>query len=55
MKATTKTNIEIEGNELEDLRSGLKKVVDEITKPGLKNNSITDTEAKLIKDLFESL
>jgi hypothetical protein len=57
MKAETinKLTIEIEGEEIKTLKSALKKVSDEISKPGLKNNTITTEEADVIKNLSDQL
>lgn len=57
MKAETtkKLSLEFEGDEVSTLKSAIKKVSEEISKPGLKNNSITPEEADLIKELSNKL
>jgi hypothetical protein len=55
VEATKKITIDIEGEEITTLKSALKKVSHEISKPGLKNNTITTEEADIIKTLNDQL
>lgn len=54
-ETTKKLVIELEGEEGDTFKNALQKVSEEICKPGLKNNSITEEETRLIKDLSEKL
>jgi hypothetical protein len=55
MKSINKLTIKVIGEEINTLRSALKKVSQEISKPGLKNNTITIEEADIIKNLTDQL
>jgi len=55
MKVEKKVVIEIDGEDLSNLKTGLKKVIEEITKPGFKNNTITNDEVEIIKKIHHGL
>lgn len=55
MNVTKTITIEVEGEDVDTLKSALKKVNYEISKPRLKNNTITTEEADIIKQLSEQL
>ena len=55
MEIENTLNIKIKGNDVDLLKSYIKKANQELTSIGLKNNTITTEEAELIKKLNTEL
>lgn len=55
MEVKRKLTIEIEGEDIVNLKSGIKKVVKELDRAGLKSHDITQEESELIKKLNDLL
>lgn len=55
MKAIAKLSIEVEGKEVETLKSALNKVLEDINRIGLKHTGMSVEEGEVIKDLTDKI
>lgn len=57
MKAETikRLTIEVEGKDIDNLKSGLKKITKEIKRPGYKNTDLTSEEIEVIENLSKEI
>lgn len=52
----TKTlTLTVNGEDIEKLRTAVKKVCSELIKPGLKNNTFTGDDVEILKDLRDRI
>lgn len=55
VKETTQLKIKIKGRDIDNLKTAVKKIVEESKAIGFKSNSFTDEEKKVLTKLSDSL